>query len=356
MVGTDTHERMDSRQEAIERLRVALEQTNAELRDISSKIDTSRGQVDQLAQRNAIIFGDVRRIESMPAEMPQDGIVEVYKEALAIQQRLQTARGQVERLETEQQSVRQQAELLREVMQLLEQHAAVEAATEQADPREVIVSVIDAQEEQREQLARLMHDGPAHALTNFILQAEIVQKLFERDPDAAREELFALRKSAVDAFDRVRSFIFDLRPMMLTDLGLAPTIRRYLEAFEEKTGIKTEFHRVGRQERRLEHYREVMVFRGVQSLVQNARDHSAATAITVTLDLSGDPVVAVVEDNGRGFGTGRLNLDLANSEALGLGALQERVNLVGGVVRVDSYAGQGAKIRIEIPAGSSPAA
>lgn len=341
-----------SRDEVLDLLRGLLERVNAELRDIEAKINQSRGQVEQQAERNALIMGEVRRIQAALDQTPRLNIKEVYDEALEMQQRLLTSRAQMEKFQALEDSARRIAESLEEAINLLAR-GDERSTGESLNTKEIIMRVIDAQEEERERLARAMHDGPAHSLTNFILQVEICQKLFERDPAKAGEELKKLKKAANEAFQRVRSFIYELRPMMLTDLGLVPTVRRYLETFKEKTGIETELVIEGR-ERRLEHYREVLVFRGIQALMANARDRSGATFIRVTMDMGGDRVRVVVEDNGRGFGTGWLSLDASNSEALGLGALHERVRLVDGTVRVDSIAGQGAKIEIDIPAGPEP--
>ena len=138
--------------------------------------------------------------------------------------------------------------------------------------------------------------------------------------------------------------------MMLTDLGLVPTIKRYLEAVKDKSGIETEFIMSGR-ERRLESYLEVLIFRGVQELLNIARDQGGATNVKITLEMGNDRVRAIVEDNGRGFGSGQLSLDETTSRSLGLSALQERVHLVGGSLMVDSVAGQGSRIEIDVPAG-----
>ncbi len=342
-----------SRDEALDLLRGLLERVNAELRDIDAKINQSRGQIEQQAERNAVIMGEVQRIQAVLDQTPRLNIKEIYDEALEVQQRLLTIRAQMEKLQALEDAARRTAESLQEVINLLARGDGERSAGESFNAKEIIMRVIDAQEEERERLARAMHDGPAHSLTNFILQVEICQRLFDRDPAKVGEELKKLKKAAHEAFQRVRSFIYELRPMMLTDLGLVPTVKHYLETFKEKTGIETELVIEGRQ-RRLEHYREVLIFRGIQALMANARDHSGATFIRVTMDMSGDRVRVVVEDNGRGFGTGRLSLDASNSEALGLGALHERVRLVDGTVRVDSVAGQGAKIEIDIPAGPEP--
>ncbi len=339
-----------SKDEALDLLYAEQERINAELRDIAAKINQSRTLMEQLAQKNAVVIGEVRRIESALEQTPRLSIKEVYTEALDLQQRLLTTRGQIEKLQAQEAVARQQKATVDELIEKLSQADRKSPAEESFNAREIIMRVIDAQEEERERVARQMHDGPAHSLTNFILQAEICEKLFERDPQKAREELVKLKASAKEAFQRVRDFIFDLRPMMLTDLGLVPTLNRYLEAVKEKTGIQTSFNLVGR-ERRLEGYREALVFRGIQAVMSNARDHGGATAIKVTLEMSDDRVRAIIEDNGRGPGTGRLNLDARNSQMLGLGALQERVRLVGGTLQVESMGGQGTRISITIPAG-----
>lgn len=339
-----------TQEEALDILRGEIQQINAELRDINSKVNTSRSTVEQLAQRNATVIGEVRRIEAALDQTPRLTIKETYAEALDVQQRLLTTRSQLERLQSEEGIARAHLEVLEQVMEvLLRTDKPSSGEQEQFNAREMIMRVIDAQEEQSERLARVMHDGPAHALTNFILQAEIAQKLFDRNPEDARAELITLKGSANEAFQKVRAFIFDLRPMMLTDLGLEPTVKRYLEMMKDKTGVDTEFQLVGRR-RRIEHYREVLLFRGIQALATSAREQSGASQVKVILDFGDDHVKAIVEDNGRGLGTGQLSLTAANSEALGLGALQERVNLVGGVLRVNSMA-TGSSIEIDIPSG-----
>lgn len=336
-------------EEALDFLQGELQQATAGLRDVQNKIYASRGQVEQLAQRSAKMMGDLRRMEGELEQTPRQSIRETYGEAFEVQQRLLTTRSQLERLQAEESFLRGKVETLESLGEMLNRGDA-DGDGEQFNARELIIRIVDAQEEQSERLARLMHDGPAHSLTNFMLQAEICEKMFERDPEKARAELTALKEAARSAFSKVRRFIFDLRPMMLRDLGIVPTLRRYLEAFSDETDIATEFEFTGR-ERRFEHYREALLFRGVQAVLQNARDQSGATAVHVALDLTDDTIRVVVEDNGRGFGSGRLSLDPSNSAALSLGTLRERVELVGGRVQVESGPEHGARIEISLPAG-----
>jgi two-component system sensor histidine kinase DegS len=190
-----------------------------------------------------------------------------------------------------------------------------------------------------------MHDGPAQALSNFILQAEIAQRLFDRDIDQAREELDVLKETASATFQKVRDFIFELRPMMLDDLGLVPTLRHYVEAYQEHVDPDIEFTATG-TERRLERYLEVMIFRAIQELLSNASRHSQATKIQIQLDTSDNSVRATVEDNGRGF-----QVDKALEGSMGIKVIKDRVEMLGGELTIDAAEDQGARISFLIPAG-----
>jgi two-component system, NarL family, sensor histidine kinase DegS len=218
-----------------------------------------------------------------------------------------------------------------------------------------IVRIVQAQEDERQRLARQMHDGPAQSLTNFILQTEICQRLFDRNPERAAEELGNLKTAASVTFQKVRDFIFDLRPMMLDDLGVVPTVRRYVNSFKEKNDIQVDLEIQG-EERRLEMHREVMIFRAIQELMGHARDYANANEIKVRLDMSGNRIKAMVEDNGRGF-----DADAAFSgdephnndhRIQGLITLREKYELVEGSVVVDSGENEGTTIRMELPAGN----
>lgn len=289
-----------------------------------------------------------------------------YNEAMDARSRLLTMRGNLEKLQGDQTQLELLAEVLTQLIGKLEgvspsvlMAEATASANDGSPSATSIIRIIEAQENERKRLARQMHDGPAQSLTNFILQAEICQRLFDRNPDRAAEELNNLKTVASSTFQKVRDFIFDLRPMMLDDLGLIPTIRRYVEAYEEKSGIDTSLHILG-DERRLEAHREVVMFRSIQELLGNARDHGKASKITITLDMGVDTITCIVEDNGQGFSPEAVFASESDSaapsenKALGLKTLRERVELIGGGLEVQSEEGKGTKITVRIPAGKPP--
>jgi two-component system sensor histidine kinase DegS len=136
---------------------------------------------------------------------------------------------------------------------------------------------------------------------------------------------------------------------MLDDLGLIPTARRYVDAYKEKTGLNVTLVFTG-TERRLEPHREVLVFRGIQELLGNIRDHAQATQVKVLMDVDAAQVRVIVEDNGRGFDPESALAE--GGKGRGLRTLKSRVSQVGGKIEIESSPGSGAKVTFSIPAGT----
>ena len=132
--------------------------------------------------------------------------------------------------------------------------------------------------------------------------------------------------------------------MMLDDLGLIPTIRRYADAFKEQTGMEMNVT-VSGNERRLEPYLEVMVFRAVQELMGNAARHSQGTLLKLNVDLTDDHVRVSVDDNGKGFDSDSIQKE----KSLGINLIRERTEMLGGTFEIDSASGKGTRIMFSLP-------
>ncbi len=346
-------------QELLDLTREEYERTQREMREIALLVEQSRGEVDKLAQRNATINSHLRQLQQNFDTVPRNDIKNTYDAALDAQQRLFTMRGQLEKLQSDQNSLDRYAKYLNTVLEslgntapraaLLGASGAAMGAVGNVGGSDLIVRIIDAQEAERQRISKTMHDGPAQSLTNFVLQAEIVQRLFDSNPERARVELQNLKTTATTTFQRVREFITELRPMMLDDLGLVPTARRYVKGFEEKSEIQTTLTITG-DERRFEPHREVLAFRGVQELLGNARLHSQCSQIRVTLDVDDTRVRMTVEDNGKGFDVAAAMVP--GQKHIGLSTLKEKAELLGGQLQIDSTLGQGTRATLEIPVGS----
>ncbi len=323
-----------------------LDQSRRELKEIALMLEQSQLEVSKLAQRNASITARLQHVQSQSESLPRADIRLAYDSALDAQQRLFVMRGHLEKLQSDQIRLRRYAAVLEQVCQTLEGRTAQETKSNgSSELAETVEMMIQAQEAERQRLSRQMHDGPAQALSNFILQTEIAYRLFDTDQTKAKEELTNLKMSATSTFQKVRDFIFELRPMMLDDLGLAPTLKRYVDVFKDQPGLEIHLAISG-MERRLEPYLEVMIFRAVQEILNNAIRHSQASQIRIQVDMGDLRIKVSIDDNGKGF-----NLEkLENQKNVGLRMIKERVEMLGGSMDVESVIGQGTRVAFQVPA------
>ena len=103
------------------------------------------------------------------------------------------------------------------------------------------IRILKAQEEERQRVAREIHDGPAQSMSNIVLKAEICERLVDSDPDKAKDELRLLKAVVRDTLQDVRKIIYNLRPMSLDDLGLIPTLQRYITTYREESQTQVIF-------------------------------------------------------------------------------------------------------------------
>jgi len=335
-----------------EQVRAELDQIRRELDEIKLLQEQSQIEVGKLTQRNATISTHLQQVQGQFDSLPRGDIRMAYDTALEAQQRLFVMRGQVEKLQSDYQHLQRNHTFLNKLDTILAGGQPVDTpGPVNQSMVEAVEMIIEAQEAERLRLSRQMHDGPAQALSNFILQTEIAMRLFDLDQTRARDELANLKTSATSAFQKVRDFIFELRPMMLDDLGLVPTIKRFVDAMKEHPGVEVRLIVTG-MERRLEPYVEVMIFRAIQELVGNAFRHSQASSIKVQLDLGDTNVRVSVEDNGKGFDPAELD-ERGN---MGIKVIKERAEKLGGYLDIDSGPGKGTRITFQIPAPNISAA
>ncbi|RLD09096.1 MAG: hypothetical protein DRI65_00315 [Chloroflexota bacterium] len=342
MVSKDSEAEKNTEQ-LIETIEHKIQAAEQRLAGITTKIQQSQAEVDKLAQRNIANSTKIKKVKEKTEEFSSAAVRDTYDEALDAQQRLFVMRGQIDKLKSEQIHLQETIAELQEMSDFLSKTPLLEAGDNEIDPAEFIESVIQAQEVERKRLSNKMHDGPAQALSNFILQVEIAQRLFDIDLDQARDELDDLKVTANATFTKVRDFIFELRPMMLDDLGLIPTLRHYFDAFKEQNAIEVHFTASG-TERRLDSYLEIMVFRAMQELASNAARHSGASTVRAHIDTSETRVIVDVEDDGKGF-----NVDQALEDSMGIKVIKERVDILGGEFNIDTAIGQGTRIGFTIP-------
>lgn len=207
------------------------------------------------------------------------------------------------------------------------------------------LKIIGAQEEERKRLSREIHDGPAQMMANVMMRSDLIERVYkEYGADEALKEVKSLKKMVRNALYEVRRIIYDLRPMALDDLGLVPTLKKYLQTIEEyHSTTKITYMNIG-EERRLPSKVEVAFFRLVQESVQNALKHADAREIKVKLEMTDKRVTAIIKDDGQGF-----DLNEKKSESFGLIGMRERVDLLNGEISIDSKRGVGTVVLIQVP-------
>lgn len=221
---------------------------------------------------------------------------------------------------------------------------------ESAKNRQLIgLKIILAQEDERKRIAREIHDGPAQSLANLVLRTEIAERMLERnDMGAIRSELIDLKGQIRSGLGEIRKIIFNLRPMALDDLGLVPTLRKFVQDFEENTRIRSIFETSGK-ERRLSSAMEAAMFRMVQEAYSNALKHAQPTFVRLEITFLHDEVQLQIEDNGIGFQAELFKTEVKTHSHFGLIGMRERVDLLQGNLEIESAVGQGTKIRIQVP-------
>jgi two-component system, NarL family, sensor histidine kinase DegS len=207
------------------------------------------------------------------------------------------------------------------------------------------LKIIGAQEEERKRLSREIHDGPAQMMANVMMRSDLIERIYkERGASEALGEIRSLKKMVRNALYEVRRIIYDLRPMALDDLGLVPTLRKYLQTIEEyHKNTKITFANIG-DDKRLPSKYEVALFRLIQESVQNALKHADAKEIQVKVEIQRSNITVVIKDNGKGFDMG-----VNKPESFGIIGMRERVDLLEGQLSIDSKIGTGTVILIQVP-------
>jgi two-component system, NarL family, sensor histidine kinase DegS len=245
--------------------------------------------------------------------------------------------------------LRGEQEVLRSVFRSLDDLAA--AAAPHADNsrvRDASRQVFQIIEEERMRIARDMHDGPAQSMANLVLQAEILERLIQRDPAQVVKELADFKDGVRAVLEDTRRLIFDLRPMTLDDLGLVPTLRKFVKDYGDKAKVNAQLRVMG-EEVRLPGSYEPSIFRIIQEALNNARKHAKASNVEVLINFQEDTVTAVVRDDGVGMDVAAIEARIDGSKNLGLISMRERADLEKGTLEIRSELGKGTEVRAGFP-------
>lgn len=225
----------------------------------------------------------------------------------------------------------------------------VQLSSYRAGLQEYVASVTDSQEEERKRIARDLHDGTIQNLIAIGQRIELAREMLgEQSIEASKQQLTEVRGMLTDTVAGIRQFSRDLRPLALEDLGLIPALQYLCGRLEQTDSVSTHFKLEG-DAVGLAPDLEVALFRITQEILSNIRKHAQATQVWVTVRFLPRQTLLEVRDNGVGFTVPENTTDLARKGSFGLLGLQERANLFGGDISIQSAPGQGTIVRVILP-------
>jgi two-component system sensor histidine kinase DegS len=211
------------------------------------------------------------------------------------------------------------------------------------------LKILEAQENERKRISREIHDGPAQSIANIVMQADICEQIMKSDISKGLKELELLKSNVRSALTDIRGIIFDLRPMILDDLGLIKTLETICTKFTEitKISIETKFKK---EPDNLDSIIKVAVMRMIQEIFNNIKKHAKATNVTLTLDFGTKFLLAIIHDNGVGFDVEEVMERIKKkSESFGLIGIMDRIRQLQGTITINSQIGVGTTYHIKLP-------
>jgi two-component system sensor histidine kinase DegS len=302
---------------------VATEQqkVTAEIRELDLLIESTQTEVNRLRSREDQLKGKVEEVRQNPANHQREEIFSATDEFNSAMGKRMTMEGQLGALVAKRKLIDRSAQILNATQRQLADYSAPAPPPDAApliDESRLLQAVVDTQEEERKRIARQVHDGPAQAMANVVLQSEISERLFDVDAQRSRGELASLRQMVNKTLQELRGFIFELRPMILDDLGLVPTLRRYVQTLVDKHGVRIDFSSTGR-DRRLPSDDEVAIFRLIQDSLVERIQKAQAKDIVLGMAWKEDVLEILLHSDGKELPPdGELQSGIRRSERLEL--------------------------------------
>jgi two-component system sensor histidine kinase DegS len=202
-------------------------------------------------------------------------------------------------------------------------------------------------EEERNRIARDLHDGPVQRMYAATLSVDLAERLI-RDGDSAGaiRALERIRRDLVEQSDALRQVLFNLRPPVLEREGLLPAVRHLCDRFEDETGLPAVV--LARPYGKASDDVETVAYRVVQEAISNVGKHAHASGVTVWIEAADGLLQIAVTDDGEGFDAERAGEFLGKGR-LGVASMRERAELAGGTLSIQSHPGVGTSVRVELP-------
>ena len=207
--------------------------------------------------------------------------------------------------------------------------------------------IIERQEQERQRIARDLHDTTVQNLTAMIHKLEFCQQIIDADAIRAKIEMQLMINAIRETVDGMREIIYDLRPMSFDDIGFKETLLRALEKLQKNTDIKIEFDIKGDICKLTPAY-ELTILRIIQEAVNNCKKHSQAEKVNITIAYEENQIIIEIQDNGIGFDIEETKIK-NQYFGFGISMMKERVYLLKGQIDICSEKGKGTEIKVVLP-------
>ncbi len=344
-----------------EQSRRSFQQMKTELELIKQKIVITINECDLLEKRTKHAKNRLVEVSKYFDKYTEEQVREAYETANDLQLKLSLTRANEKQLREKRDDLERRLRELNDTIDRAEHIVDqvnvvinyltsdlknVSRALEKAKIREDFgIKIIASQEKERKRISREIHDGPAQMMANVLMRSDLIERTYrERGIDSAIKEIKELKGTVRDALSEVRRIIYDLRPMALDDLGIVPTLKKYLATMMEyNPKVQIHFNSTNCDERLPSDY-EVSIFRLVQESVNNAIKHSSASEISVRIEWLKQHMNIAIKDNGIGF-----DVKSVTGNSFGLIGMKERIDLLKGTMEIKSGIGNGTLVYFKIP-------
>ncbi|HEU5366808.1 MAG TPA: histidine kinase [Ktedonobacterales bacterium] len=334
--------------ELMEAVRQELDQITRETDEIKLLIRSTNTELDRAKARQTQTAARVREMEARLETFARQEIRTTYLASGEADMRVFMMQEQRDRVQDKMKAHERYQRSLQQTLNTLLHLQSARQQRGEVDPSIAHVArIVQTQEQLRKRIAQQLHDGPAQALANVVLSAEICEQTIDHDIGRTRSELKSLKESVGATLRETRKFIFDLRPMTLDDLGLFPTLKRYTQDLMNKTGIQVMFTPYG-AEQRLPPPVEISLFRIAQEALSNVVNHANAHHASVSLHVHEQGVTMTIEDDGQGFNVEQVMSEAQIRPTVGLTSMFERAEMLKTRLKIESMPGRGTRVEVTV--------
>lgn len=338
------------------------EQINKENRQVKSDIAQVRKEIKiynaQIEKLKKIELQSRKTLSIVSSDFDKynsDDIKDAYDKSYNLQQDLMKKQLEIDsiikKLELYENRIQKNNELVSKADELLSRieimsdYMKLDSSID-SDSDDLFTKWILFQENEKNRIARDIHDGPAQTIASLVIRSDIIKKLIEKETPSTTiyKEIEQLKFQLRSVIKEIRKIMYDLRPTSLDELGFSSSIHGLVSKTEEDCNIKFSVS-IDEESKIKNSNLKIICFRIIQESLNNIIKHSKAKKAYIYVKISNTFIDMIVQDNGIGFDTSKIN----SVNSFGLSSLKERVSLVNGTVIIDSELSKGTAINVKIP-------